>query len=152
MNDDTIRVDEDDPHDLARFVQAQERDFTRALAEVRNGRKESHWMWYIFPQFVGLGHSSTSRRYAIRSLAEAKAYLSHPILGPRLTECCEAALRVEGRTAHQIFGSPDDLKLSSCATLFAHVSPSGSAFEKLLDKFFDGERDETTLRLIKDSK
>jgi uncharacterized protein (DUF1810 family) len=137
-----------DPYDLDRFVQAQEGDYERALSEVRAGRKRSHWMWYIFPQYDGLGFSPTSRRYAIKSVAEAQAYLAHPVLGPRLTGCAEAALRVEGRSALEVFGSPDDMKLRSCATLFAHVSPDGSVFEQLLNKYFDGERDDRTLRLI----
>lgn len=138
----------DDPHDLSRFVRAQADDYARALAEIRGGRKRSHWMWYIFPQYEGLGFSSTAQYYAIRSLAEARAYLSHPLLGPRLLECTEAALQVEGRSAHDIFGSPDDLKLRSCATLFARVSPPGSAFERLLEKYFQGARDDRTLRLL----
>ncbi len=137
-----------DPHDLNRFVQAQENDYERALSEVKSGRKRSHWMWYIFPQFDGLAFSSTSKRYAIKNVAEAKAYLSHPILGPRLIQCAEAALSVEGRSAYEIFGSPDDLKLKSCATLFAFVSPPGSVFEQLLDKFFQGDRDRKTLDLL----
>jgi uncharacterized protein (DUF1810 family) len=138
----------DDPYDLERFVQAQEADYTQALAEIRGGRKRSHWMWYVFPQFEGLGQSPTSRRYAIKSVAEADAYLKHPVLGPRLLECCEAVLAVEGRSAHEIFGSPDDLKLRSCATLFACVSPAGSVFDRLLERYFQGRRDEATLRLI----
>ena len=140
--------DAGDRHDLNRFLQAQEHDYERALSEVKNGRKRSHWMWYIFPQFDGLGFSAMSKRYAIKSIAEAKAYLSHPILGPRLIECAEAALRVEGRTAHEIFGSPDDMKLKSCATLFAYVSPEGSVFEQLIDKFFNSDRDQKTLDLL----
>lgn len=137
-----------DRHDLNRFVQAQKNDYERALSEVKSGQKRSHWMWYIFPQFDGLGFSPTSKRYAIKSLAEAKAYLSHPILGPRLIACAEAALQVEGRSAYEIFGSPDDMKLKSCATLFASVSPAGSLFHQLLDKFFHGDRDHKTLRLL----
>jgi uncharacterized protein (DUF1810 family) len=137
-----------DPYDLNRFVEAQEGDYENALAEIRNGRKRSHWMWYVFPQFEGLGFSSTSRRYAIKSLAEARAYLNHPVLGPRLVECIEAALSVEGRSAHDIFGSPDDMKLRSCATLFAHVSPKGSAFERLLEKYFKGKPDDRTIQLL----
>jgi uncharacterized protein (DUF1810 family) len=105
-------------------------------------------MWYVFPQFDGLGFSPTSRLYAIKSVAEAEAYLAHPVLGPRLLECAEAALVVEGRSAFEVFGSPDDLKLKSCATLFAQVSPPGSVFERLLDKYFRGERDGKTLGLI----
>ena len=141
----------DDPFDLARFVEAQEEDYARALGEIRNGRKWSHWMWYIFPQFAGLGMSSTSRLYAIRSAAEAEAYLRHPVLGPRLIECAEAALAIEGRTALEIFGSPDDLKLRSCATLFASISPPGSVFHRLLDRHFEGRRDERTIELMGNS-
>ena len=137
----------DDPHDLNRFVLAQADDYEQAIAEIRAGRKRSHWMWYIFPQYEGLGFSATSRRYSIKSVAEAQAYLAHPVLGPRLTECADAAFRVEGRSALEVFGSPDDMKLRSCATLFAHVSPPGSVFERLLEKYFDGERDDRTLRL-----
>jgi uncharacterized protein (DUF1810 family) len=137
-----------DPHNLSRFVEAQEQDYDQALSEIRRGRKQSHWMWYIFPQFDGLGFSATSRRYSIKSRAEAKAYLSHPVLGPRLIECAEAALGAQGRSAFEIFGSPDDMKLRSCATLFACVSPAGSVFEKLLGKYFQGERDGKTLTLL----
>ena len=140
-----------DLYDLHRFVQAQANAYERALLEVRQGRKRSHWMWYIFPQYDGLGFSQTSKRYAIKSVAEAKAYLSHPVLGPRLLECVEATLSVEGRSAYAIFGTPDDMKLQSCATLFAYVSPGGSVFDQLLDKFFQGGRDKKTLRLLKDS-
>jgi uncharacterized protein (DUF1810 family) len=141
--------DAHDPHDLSRFVQAQEGGVhEQALAEIRSGNKQSHWMWFIFPQFAGLGFSSTSRLYAIKSIAEARAYLSHPILGPRLLECVTAALSVEGRTALEIFHSPDDMKLRSCATLFRHVSSPGSGFDQLLDKYFQGARDDKTLRLL----
>lgn len=142
-------MSESDPHHLARFLKAQERDYSHALAEIRRGRKQSHWMWYIFPQFRGLGHSAASQFYAIGSLDEAKAYLAHPILGHRLVECADAVLAVAGRSAHQIFGSPDDLKLRSCATLFAAASADAhSAFQQLIDKYFDGRGDEATLRLI----
>jgi uncharacterized protein (DUF1810 family) len=140
--------DRSDPYDLSRFIRAQDRDYGRALSELRGGRKRSHWMWYIFPQLAGLGSSETSRRYAIRSIEEARAYLAHPVLGPRLEECAEAVLGVEGRSAHEIFGSPDDMKLRSCATLFATASPPGSPFERLLAKYFGGERDPRTLRLL----
>ena len=142
------RVGAGDAYDLKRFVDAQVDDYEQALAEVRSGRKRSHWMWYIFPQYDGLGFSSTSRQYAIKSAAEAIEYLRHPILGPRLVECCEAVLALEGRSASEVFGSPDDVKLRSCATLFAAVSPAGSVFEQVLVKFFRGERDEKTLRLL----
>ena len=138
----------DDPFDLRRFVWAQADDYDRALSEIRSGEKRSHWMWYIFPQFDGLGSSSTAVRYAIKSRAEAEAYLAHPVLGPRLVACAEAAVGVAGRSASEIFGSPDDLKLRSCATLFASVSPAGSVFHRLLDQFFRGERDVRTLRLL----
>ena len=137
-----------DPYDLDRFVRAQGRDYDRALEEIRRGRKRSHWMWYVFPQFEGLGFSSASRLYSIKSVAEAAAYLAHPILGPRLTECAEAALSVEGRSAFEIFGSPDDMKLRSSATLFARMSPPASAFHRLLDRYFQGEPDRKTLELM----
>lgn len=137
-----------DPYDLNRFVQAQEETYEQALSEVRRGRKRTHWMWFILPQFAGLGFSSTSVHYSIKSVAEAEAYLEHPVLGPRLIRCVEATLALEGLTAHQVFGTPDDLKLRSCATLFAHVSPRGSVFERLLQKYFSGQRDEATLELI----
>jgi uncharacterized protein (DUF1810 family) len=138
----------DDPYDLQRFVHAQSADYDRALSEIERGRKRSHWMWYIFPQIEGLGFSATSRRYSIKSTKEAEAYLAHPVLGPRLKACAEATLGVEGRSAHEIFGSPDDRKLRSCATLFAHVSPAGSVFHRLIDKYFGGEQDRKTLGLI----
>ena len=137
-----------DPHDLSRFVDAQAGDYEQALAEIRHGRKRSHWIWYIFPQIEGLGFSSMSRRYSIKSLDEARAYLDHPVLGPRLVECAEAALGVEGRSARDIFGSPDDLKLRSCATLFASVTPADSVFARLLDRFFDGKPDGKTLQQL----
>lgn len=141
-------LDGDDSHDLSRFVRAQAEDYEQALSELRAGQKWSHWMWYIFPQFEGLGFSSNSRLYAIRSIAEAEAYLRHPLLGARLEECCAAVIGVDGRSAHDIFGSPDDTKLRSCATLFARVSRPGSTFERLLDRYFDGVPDQRTLHLI----
>ena len=137
-----------DPYDLGRFVDAQERTYDRALAEVRAGRKRTHWMWYVFPQLDGLGSSETARRYAIRSRAEAEAYLKHPVLGPRLLACAEAALAVPDRSATEVFGSPDDLKLRSCATLFACVTAAGSAFDRLLAKYYNGVPDDRTLRLL----
>lgn len=137
-----------DPYNLARFVDAQQHDYSRALAELRSGRKRSHWMWYVFPQVAGLGTSATSRRYAITSLEEARAYLQHPVLGPRLVESARALLDVEGRSPAEIFGSPDDMKLRSSATLFAHVAPPGSVFEQLLERFFSGEPDDRTLRVL----
>lgn len=148
MANQSVSVSADDPYDLARFVRAQEDIYEDAFSEIEDGRKRSHWMWYVFPQFDGLGASSTSRRYSIKSIQEAKAFLNHAILGPRLVECCEALTRVERRSAHEIFGSPDELKLKSCATLFAHVSPSTPVFDRLLVKYFEGERDAATLRLL----
>jgi uncharacterized protein (DUF1810 family) len=136
-----------DFYDLARFVDAQQHDYDTALAEIRRGRKTSHWMWYVFPQFEGLGESAMSRRYAIRSLDEAKAYLAHPVLGPRLLTCADALLHVNGRTAREIFGSPDDMKLRSSATLFAMVSAEGSPFHRVLEQYFGGEGDDLTRRL-----
>jgi uncharacterized protein (DUF1810 family) len=138
-----------DPHDSKRFLDAQQRDYAHALEEIRSGRKRTHWMWYIFPQIDGLGSSPTAKYYAIKSLEEARAYLAHPVLGARLIECAEAALSVQGRTATEVFGTPDDMKLRSCATLFAEVSPPGSVFERLLDRFHGGERDVRTLELIR---
>ena len=138
----------DDPHDLSRFLQAQDTDYAQALSELRAGLKQSHWMWWIFPQLHGLAASPTSKYYSIKSVAEAKAYLDHPVLGPRLLECAEAVLQVEGRSAAEILGSPDDLKLRSCATLFACVSPQDSVFDRLLDKYYRRERDDRTLRLL----
>jgi len=137
-----------DPYDLSRFVRAQENDYEQALSEIRSGKKRTHWMWYIFPQIDGLAFSSTSKHYSIKSLEEAKAYLDHPILGPRLLECAEAVVRVEGRSATEIFGSPDDLKLRSCATLFACVLPPGSVFDRLLRRYYHGGRDGKTLQLL----
>lgn len=135
----------EDPHDLNRFVTAQKGAYNRALSEIESGRKRSHWMWYIFPQIDGLGVSPMARQYAVKSAAEAEAYLRHPILGPRLAECAAAALRVEGRSARDVFGSPDDVKLRSSATLFAAVSAEGSVFHRLLARYFRGEPDTKTL-------
>ncbi len=138
----------DDAFDLTRFVSAQQNTYDTALSEVAEGRKSSHWMWYIFPQLRGLGFSSTAQYYGITGEAEAAAYLAHDILGPRLITICEAALSVDGRSATEIFGKPDDMKLQSCATLFAHVSNDDSVFHKLLEKYFDGKTDPRTLSLL----
>jgi uncharacterized protein (DUF1810 family) len=137
-----------DPYDLERFVRAQDGVYAHALAEIRDGRKRTHWMWFVFPQLDGLAFSATAKRYAIRSAGEARAYLAHPVLGPRLVECAEALLEVEHRTASQIFGSPDDLKLRSSATLFASVSPAGSVFERVLERYYGGAPDGRTLELL----
>ena len=122
--------------DLQIFVQAQEDIYEQALAELKNGSKESHWMWFVFPQIAGLGNSEMARKYAIPNLADAKAYLSHDLLGSRLRECTEAVLAVEGRTAHEILGSPDDVKLKSCMTLFEVADGPGSVFSSILEKYF----------------
>jgi uncharacterized protein (DUF1810 family) len=137
-----------DPYHLSRFVRAQEADYDHALSEIKSGRKRTHWMWFIFPQFDGLAFSATSKYYAIKSAAEAKAYLDHPVLGPRLLECAEAVVQFNGRSAAEIFGSPDDLKLRSSATLFASVLPAGSVFDRLVEKYYRGERDGKTLELL----
>jgi uncharacterized protein (DUF1810 family) len=137
-----------DSYDLERFVDAQETDYNQALSEIRNGRKRTHWMWYIFPQLEGLGSSWNSVHYSISGIAEAEAYLAHPVLGPRLVTCAEAVLRHEGLTAFAIFGYTDEMKFRSSATLFASVSPAGSAFHRIIDKFFQGQPDERTLRLL----
>lgn len=141
-------VAEDDPYELNRFVEAQRSCYARALSEIHAGCKRTHWMWFIFPQVAGLGFSATTRRYAIGGLNEARAYLDHAVLGPRLIACSEAVLAVRGRSAHAIFGTPDDLKLRSSATLFAQVSPDGSVFHRLLDAYFDGKADARTLALL----
>jgi uncharacterized protein (DUF1810 family) len=137
-----------DKYNLSRFLQAQEEDYERALSEIRRGQKRTHWMWYIFPQLDGLAFSSTAKHYAIKDMGEAQAYLEHPVLGPRLRECAEAAVQAQGSSAKEIFGSPDDLKLRSCATLFARISAPGSVFERLLGKYYDGQRDPKTLELL----
>ena len=134
--------------DLERFVTAQEKQYPAALAEIKNGRKESHWMWFVFPQIDGLGLSSLSKKYAIKSRREAVAYLQHSVLGPRLIEITEVLLGVEGRSVQEIMGSPDYLKLKSCMTLFALVSHEDSLFQRVLDKYFDGEPDERTVDLL----
>ncbi len=141
-------VDRNDPHDLNRFISAQEGVYDRALAELRGGLKRTHWMWFIFPQIDGLGYSSTARHYAIKSLEEARQYLSHPILGPRLVECAEAVLAVQGRSASDIFGYPDDMKLHSSMTLFALVSEPHSVFVRVLEKYFQGKQDARTLQIV----
>jgi uncharacterized protein (DUF1810 family) len=135
-------------NDLKRFLEAQAKDFERALAEIRNGRKQSHWMWYIFPQIAGLGFSSTSKFYAIKDRSEAESYLAHPVLGKRLVEISNALLAVEGKTANQIFGSPDDAKLKSSMTLFGALDNTNPVFQRVLDKYFGGAQDERTLELL----
>jgi uncharacterized protein (DUF1810 family) len=138
----------DDRFDLNRFVQAQEEVYQRALAELKLGRKRSHWMWFIFPQINGLGFRSTAKFYAIKNKEEARAYLDHPFLGKRLRECAEALLKIEGKSAAEIFGYPDNLKLRSSMTLFAGASAADSVFSRVLDQYFEGEPDQRTLDLL----
>ena len=135
----------DDPYNLQRFVNAQFPVFEQACSELREGRKRSHWMWFVFPQLKGLGYSETARAFAISGLEEARAYLAHPILGARLRECCRLVNLVEGRSAHQIFGDPDDLKFHSCLTLFAAAAPEEEVFGQALRKYFGGQGDRLTL-------
>ena len=138
----------DDLFDLSRFVRAQQDDYEQALTEITNGQKRTHWMWYIFPQLEGLGTSSMARRYAIKDLDEARAYLQHPVLGPRLRECATAMLEHRDRSARDILGTPDDLKLRSCATLFAEASAE-PVFRDVLERFYDGAPDPKTESLLK---
>jgi uncharacterized protein (DUF1810 family) len=137
-----------DPYDLQRFVEAQDRVYPEVCAELASGRKTTHWMWFIFPQIRGLGESPTSRRFAISSLEEARAYLRHEVLGPRLLECTRLVHSAGGKTAHQIFGSPDDLKFRSCMTLFAQADADDPVFQAALRKYFGGEHDLRTLELL----
>jgi uncharacterized protein (DUF1810 family) len=136
----------DDPYDLARFVAAQDAGgtYSLAVAELRRGRKASHWMWFVFPQVAGLGQSAVSRRFAIGSLAEAGAYLAHPVLGPRLIECAAIVAGLGGRTAEQIFGELDALKLRSCVTLFGAAAPAQPVFSEVLERYFEGDADPAT--------
>lgn len=137
-----------DTFDLQRFVEAQARNYADALAELRAGRKTSHWMWYVFPQAAGLGSSPMAQTYAIASLGEARAYLAHPVLGARLRECVAAVLAVQGRSAHQIFGSPDDVKFRSSLTLFDAAAPGEPLFRQALERYFAGEPDPRTLEIL----
>ena len=134
---------------LSRFLKAQEYDYPQALREIRAGRKRTHWMWYIFPQIQGLGFSSTAQYYAIRDLEEAKEYLAHPVLGARLKEISSALLELDGLSASEIFGYPDDLKLRSCMTLFRMADLDCDIFEKVLDKYYDGIPDSRTVDIVR---
>ena len=142
-----MRTPVDDPYRLQRFTQAQDAGgmYQQAVAELRAGRKVSHWMWFVFPQVAGLGFSAMSQRYAISGLAEARAYLNHPVLGPRLTECARIVAGTEGSTADDIFGSVDAMKLRSSMTLFAAVAPEDPVFAAVLAKYFGGVPDDATL-------
>ena len=141
----TSKGSDHDPYDLQHFVLAQDRVFDHVLSELRAGMKTSHWMWFIFPQIRGLGRSPISLEYAISSREEARAYLQHPILGPRLKECTRLVLGVQGRAVEDIFGSPDDMKFRSSMTLFAQVSPEDDIFQRALEKYFAGVPDQLTL-------
>jgi uncharacterized protein (DUF1810 family) len=138
----------DTPPDLQRFVLAQKPVYSSALVELQAGSKRTHWMWFIFPQIAGLGHSEMAQRYAIGSASEALAYLQHPVLGPRLRTCTQAVLYVEGRSADQIFGSPDNMKFRSSMTLFAQVATDEPMFAAALAKYFAGRPDDRTLKLL----
>jgi uncharacterized protein (DUF1810 family) len=135
-------------NDLQRFMSAQARHMDDVLAELAAGRKRTHWMWFVFPQLRGLGHSEMARHYGLASRAEAAAYLAHPVLGPRLRQCVDVVLAVQDRTAHEIFGSPDDLKLRSCLTLFREIDAADGVFARALARYFGGEPDPATLRLL----
>ena len=135
-------------NDLQRFVDAQEPRIADAMAELRGGRKRTHWMWFVFPQLRGLGHSQMAWHFGIASRDEAAAYLAHPVLGPRLRDCVELVLAVRGRSAHEIFGSPDDTKLCSCLTLFDEITSGDSVFDRALRQFFGGQPDHATLALL----
>lgn len=138
-----------DKYNLDRFIKEQQRDYTTAYAELSQGRKKSHWSWWIIPQIVGLGMTATSHKYAIKSLDEAIAFLAHPYLGKNIREISKVLLGLESNDATAIMGYPDDLKLRSCMTLFAEADPNEEVFQKVLDKFFNGEKDERTLEILK---
>ena len=137
-----------DAYNLQRFVDAQSKVYESVFAELREGGKRSHWMWFIFPQIKGLGYSATAIAFAISSREEAEAYLHHPLLGPRLRECTRLVNLVEGRTASQIFGYPDDLKFRSCMTLFANVTTDNQVFLEALKKYFHGDFDKSTIERL----
>ncbi len=137
---------------LNRFINAQKTDYAVALSEIKNGRKQSHWMWYIFPQIHGLGFSETSRFYAIKNMQEAEAFLNHEVLGPRLIDICNELLKLETNNAHQIFGSPDDVKLKSSMTLFSLLPDPNPVFQSVLNKFFHGIKDMKTMEIISEEK
>jgi uncharacterized protein (DUF1810 family) len=141
-------ADANDPYDLRRFVEAQENVYEEARAELREGRKRGHWMWFIFPQVKGLGHSHTAQQFAISSSEEAEAYLNHPTLGPRLRECTQLVNLAEGRSASEIFGGIDGMKFRSSMTLFAHATPDNEVFKEALRKYFGDEYDRLTLERL----
>ena len=139
-------------YQLERFVAAQQSIYQQVVDELSAGRKRSHWMWFIFPQLAGLGFSAMAQRYAVSGLAEARAYLAHPVLGPRLRECSALVLAVQGATVHGIFGSPDNMKFHSSMTLFAQAAPEEALFRDCLDKYFGGVPDQATLDLLNKEK
>jgi uncharacterized protein (DUF1810 family) len=153
-NEDTLEPEEEhramrSGYDLERFVEAQDRVYDEVRRELAAGRKTTHWMWFVFPQLRGLGHSATAQHYGIGSRDEAASYLQHPVLGARLRECVGRVLAIDGATAHAIFGSPDDLKFRSSMTLFAAVAPSEPLFRRALDKYFEGAADPATLAMLR---
>ena len=137
-----------DDHNLARFAAAQDGVYASVLSELKQGRKRSHWMWFVFPQMLGLGRSDTARHYGIRSLDEARAYAAHPVLGPRLLTCTQLVNAIQGRNAAEIFGTPDDVKLHSSMTLFSQALPDETAFRDTITKYFEDQPDTATLRLL----
>ena len=145
-------ADQKDPFDLGRFIAAQEGVYDSALAELKSGRKRTHWMWFIFPQVQGLGNSAMTIRFSVKSREEARQYLKHPVLGTRLRECANAVLAIEGRSVADIFRYPDDLKFKSSMTLFASVAEPGSVFAQSLEKYFQGEQDSMTLEVLEATK
>jgi uncharacterized protein (DUF1810 family) len=141
-----------DRYDLRRFVDAQEPVYGEVLGELRSGRKRSHWIWFVFPQLRGLGRSPTAQRFGISSLGEARAYLQHDVLGPRLHECARLVARIDGSSADDIFGWPDNLKVRSSMTLFAHATDDNADFRAVLDKFYAGEEDPATVELLSEAR
>lgn len=135
--------------DISRFIKAQENIYAEVVKELLHGKKTSHWMWFIFPQIIGLGFSSTSKYYSIKTIDEAKEYLKHPILGNRLLECANILMKTEGKSAEGIFGYPDNMKLQSSMTLFSFISPEPTVFLQVLNKYFKGEKDQKTMEILK---
>ncbi len=138
----------DNNYDLSRFLEAQENTYSKALVELRNGKKETHWMWFIFPQITGLGLSPTSKFYAIKDIKEADLYLHHPILGKRLIEISSVLLELKDLTARDIFGQPDDSKLQSCMTLFTSLEDTNAVFSDVIERYYNGKKDEYTLEIL----
>jgi uncharacterized protein (DUF1810 family) len=145
-------VNEIDQFDLQRFVDAQDRVYDAVLGELRSGKKDSHWIWFVFPQLSGLGRSPTAVRYGISSLEEARAYLEHDVLGPRLRECARLVAGIDGRSADEIFGWPDNLKVASSMTLFVRATDDDTEFRAVLDKFYDGEDDQATVERLSQAR